>query len=181
MNNNNYQNQKIRGLKRKCEYILAHGGKCEICGYNKNIAAIEFHHLNPQEKEFQIDIRKFANCELSKLEKELNKCMIVCSNCHRELHNENLTFSEVQKLTKTSNKNSFNNKFGTECPICGKRFPKINGKKFCSENCKLKAQGKDKYPSKIEVETTYSELKSWQKVADYYGLTRKIIQGIRKK
>ena len=43
MNNNNYQNQKIRGLKRKYEYILNHGGKCEICGYNKNIATYSGH------------------------------------------------------------------------------------------------------------------------------------------
>ena len=181
MNNNNYQNQKIRGLKRKCEYILSHGGKCEICGYNKNIAAIEFHHLNPLEKEFQIDARKFANCELNKLEKELNKCIIVCSNCHRELHNKDLTLETVQKLTETSNKNSFNNKFGQECPICGKRFPKSKGKKYCSLECKLKDTGRDKYPSKEELNIKYQELHSWQKVANYYKITRKITQTIRKK
>ena len=160
MNNNNYQNQKIRGLKRKCEYILAHGGKCAICGYNKNIAAIEFHHLNPQEKEFQIDARKFANCELSKLEKELDKCIIVCSNCHRELHNKDLDLKLVQKLTETVDKNSFNNKFGQECPVCGKRFLKSTGKKFCSAECRKKALGMDKYPSKKEIDIKYQELNS---------------------
>ena len=51
-NRNNYENQKLRGLKRKYEAILAKGGKCEKCGYDVNIAALEFHHLNPEEKEF---------------------------------------------------------------------------------------------------------------------------------
>jgi hypothetical protein len=45
----------------------------------------------------------------------------------------------------------------------------------------MKAKGKDKYPSKEDLKIKYNELNSWQKVADYYGLTRKIIQGIRTK
>ena len=52
MNTNNYENQKLRGLKRKYEAVLARGGKCEICGYNKNLSALEFHHKDPSEKEF---------------------------------------------------------------------------------------------------------------------------------
>jgi 2-keto-3-deoxy-L-rhamnonate aldolase RhmA len=42
MNPNNYENQKLRGLKRKYEAILACGGKCTICGYDKNIAALDY-------------------------------------------------------------------------------------------------------------------------------------------
>ena len=52
MNTNCYENQKIRGLKRKYEAIMSRGGRCELCGYNKNLAALEFHHKNPSEKEF---------------------------------------------------------------------------------------------------------------------------------
>ena len=178
---NNYQNQKVRGLKRKCEYILSHGGKCEICGYNKNIAALEFHHKNPDEKEFQIDARKFANCDIHKLEKELDKCMILCANCHREIHNPELTICQVQQMVQESTVTSFNNKSGDICPICGTRFPKSTGKKYCSKECRMKAKGEDKYPSKEDLKIKYNELNSWQKVADYYGLTRKIIQGIRKR
>lgn len=107
MNSNQYQNQKERGLKRKYEYILSKGGKCERCGYNKNIAALEFHHKNPEEKEFQIDSRKFANANIETLKKELDKCIILCSNCHREIHHPDLNIDNVSLISISSNKKSF--------------------------------------------------------------------------
>lgn len=58
-NPNNYQ--KLRGLKRKYEAVMMRGGKCERCGYNKNLAALEFHHRDPNTKKFQIDTRAFSN------------------------------------------------------------------------------------------------------------------------
>lgn len=179
MSTNNYQYQKLRGLKRKAEYILSRGGKCEICGYNKNITALEFHHKNPKEKKFQIDVRKFANCNLDTLTEELNKCMILCANCHRELHHPNLKIDEILKLEYVKNeRKSFNKEYkGTICPVCGTKFKKVTGKIFCSKECRQRSK---EYPTKIEVEFQYSLLKSWQKVAEYFGLTRKIIQKIRK-
>lgn len=61
------------------------GGECMICGYNKYIGALEFHHLNSNEKEFHI-----AKCGHSRswdrVKQEIDKCILVCSNCHREIH-----------------------------------------------------------------------------------------------
>lgn len=149
MNTNNYQNQKLRGLKRKTEYILSRGEKCEICGYNKNIAALDFHHKNPKEKDFQIDARKFANCDLEKLTDELNKCIILCANCHREIHHPDL---EVNLILESkylhNNKKSFNNKKsqwkGTIYPVCGIKFKKVTGKIFCSKECRNLNKGTNK-------------------------------------
>lgn len=63
------------------------GGKCEKCGYKKSLAALEFHHKNPAEKDFAIaDSKRRSFNELVK--KELDKCMLVCANCHREIHEE---------------------------------------------------------------------------------------------
>jgi hypothetical protein len=180
MNNNNYQKQKTRGIKRKYEYILSHGGKCEICGYNKNLSALEFHHKDPNEKEFQIDARRFANTNLDILEQELNKCMILCSNCHREIHNPDLDCNNINNIYDKISVTTFENKSGRICPICGNRFPKAKGKIYCSRKCRDIAEGKDKYPSKEEVKNKYDELKSWQKVADYYNLSRKVIQRIKR-
>lgn len=181
MNPNNYESQKLRGIKRKYEAILARGGKCERCGYNKNIAALEFHHKNPEEKEFQIDGRAFSNYNLEKLEIELNKCELLCSNCHKEYHYPTLAVNNIPELIKNvENKKSFSNKeeYGQVCPVCGKRFPKAKGKIYCSEECR----GKDKdYPSIEEINKQYILLKSWEKVAQYFGITRRIIQGIRKR
>ena len=177
MNPNNYQNQKLRGLKRKLELILYKGGKCEVCGYNHNIAALEFHHINPDTKEFQLDMRHLSNTSLDKLKVESDKCKLLCANCHRELHNQDLTLEKVQKMDFSS-KTSFENPTGSICPVCGKHFPKVNGKIYCSNECRYKDKN---YPSIEEVNEQYRLLGSWEKVAKHFGLTRKIIQGIRKR
>lgn len=58
--------------------------KCEKCGFN-HPAALDFHHLNSKEKEFNISqLKRFGNKE--KLLKEIEKCMVLCSNCHRIHH-----------------------------------------------------------------------------------------------
>jgi hypothetical protein len=74
-----------RKLKQKA--VDYKGGCCEICGYNKSIAALEFHHIDPEEKD--IDYLKLKNRSWEKLKTEIDKCMLVCSNCHKELHWEN--------------------------------------------------------------------------------------------
>ena len=178
MNTNCYENQKIRGLKRKYEAIMSRGGRCELCGYNKNLAALEFHHKNPSEKEFQIDVRHFSNTKLEILKEELDKCLLVCSNCHREIHHPDLTLDNIQNTILTIKKESFSNPSGQVCPVCGKRFRKTKGKIYCSKECREKDKH---YPTIDEINEQYKLSNSWEKVAQHFGLTRKIIQGIRKR
>lgn len=83
---NNYGSQKKRGLDRKIMFINQLGGKCSICGYNKNYGALTFHHLNPNEKEITLDMRRMSNNSMEKLQEEVNKCQLLCHNCHMELH-----------------------------------------------------------------------------------------------
>lgn len=59
------------------------GGKCEICGYNKCIEALHFHHRNSDEKNFSISGKSLS---FEKLKIEADKCILVCSNCHSEIH-----------------------------------------------------------------------------------------------
>lgn len=80
-----YERQREKGLRRKLEAINIKGGKCEICGYSKNYAGLIFHHLNPAEKEFNVDIRKFSNLSWKRLLNEINKCQLLCHNCHMEV------------------------------------------------------------------------------------------------
>lgn len=73
--------------KRLKEKLVAYkGGKCEICGYDKCIIALDFHHLDPNEKDFNIG--GGAAISFEKCKKEVDKCILVCSNCHREIHYE---------------------------------------------------------------------------------------------
>ena len=61
------------------------GNQCEICGYNKCIAALDFHHKNPEEKDFNLSDRNIK-LDWEKIKQELDKCILVCANCHREIH-----------------------------------------------------------------------------------------------
>ena len=87
MNPNIYKNQKERGLKRKYEYIMSRGGKCSQCGYNKNLAALEFHHVDPNTKDKDYFNSRGGLTE--SLKTELDKCVLLCANCHREEHHLN--------------------------------------------------------------------------------------------
>lgn len=61
-----------------------YGGKCSCCGYDKCMDALEFHHVDPKQKEFALSNGRGYN--LDKLRKELDKCILVCRNCHTEIH-----------------------------------------------------------------------------------------------
>ena len=70
--------------RNKIKLVEYKGGKCEICGYNKCIDALEFHHLDPSEKEYGLSNGNTSNFE--KMKSEADKCILVCANCHREIH-----------------------------------------------------------------------------------------------
>ena len=82
-----YQAQQARGRKRKLELIRIMGARCEECGYRKNYSALEFHHVDPGEKAFQLDLRSLSNRSWEIILAEADKCRLLCSNCHAELHN----------------------------------------------------------------------------------------------
>lgn len=88
--NQMYENQQSRGLTRKLNFVNKLGGQCEICGYNKNLAVLNFHHKDPSKKEIKLDIRSMSNNNLDVLTKEVEKCQLVCSNCHGEIHHPTL-------------------------------------------------------------------------------------------
>jgi hypothetical protein len=67
--------------RAKEKAVKAKGGKCQICGYQKHIGALAFHHLDSTQKE-----HNFNNISWTRMKKELNKCILVCFNCHQEIH-----------------------------------------------------------------------------------------------
>ena len=77
-------------IMAKRKYHLKHkaveykGGKCQKCGYDSCISALEFHHRDAAEKEFGIAMS--YSLSWKKIRKELDKCDMLCANCHRELH-----------------------------------------------------------------------------------------------
>ena len=77
---NKLKQQKI--VKQKCIDYL--GGKCSICGYNKSPRALTFHHRSRKDKERNIS-KMIVNNSFEKIKKELDKCELLCFNCHMEL------------------------------------------------------------------------------------------------
>lgn len=76
-----YQQKRNRDLKQRA--VDYKGGKCERCGYSRCIWALDFHHPESSKKDINI---AHASYRWAKLQSELDKCMLVCSNCHREIH-----------------------------------------------------------------------------------------------
>lgn len=71
--------------KTKLKAIEYKGGKCVICGYNKSVRALQFHHVDPSQKDFGIS---GSTKSFEKLKPELDKCVLVCANCHAEIHDK---------------------------------------------------------------------------------------------
>lgn len=69
------------------------GGKCIKCGYNENIEALQFHHRNPKDKEYNIS-EEMKNKKIDELKKEADKCDLLCANCHiiEHLNNDRRKF-----------------------------------------------------------------------------------------
>ena len=78
------------------EIVAYKGGKCCLCGYNKWIGALEFHHLEKDDKSFGLSAKGLTR-SLVRLKKEADKCILVCSNCHKEIH-ANLTQPPLETL-----------------------------------------------------------------------------------
>jgi transposase len=86
--------ERQRKFKIKC--VDYKGRECKFCGYKKSIAALEFHHTNPSEKDFNISHAKCTTFN-EIVKKELDKCILLCACCHREEH-EKLGLRGIEPL-----------------------------------------------------------------------------------
>lgn len=90
--------------RKKEKLIKQLGDKCSRCGYNKCIKALEFHHIDPNNKSFNISGSLHLSMEI--LSSEVKKCVLLCSNCHREIHylEHEQRCVDIEKYLKNSNK-----------------------------------------------------------------------------
>ena len=82
-----YIKQAVTKRRRKLKQLLAEykGGKCMICGYKRSIWVLELHHIDASTKEFGLSVRGLTR-SWEKLKQEADKCILLCANCHREVH-----------------------------------------------------------------------------------------------
>ncbi len=79
-----FQFEKARRIKK--ELVAFAGGKCVRCGYSKCIGALDFHHLDPKDKEKINIMASREDVEILKKLIKAGKVILLCSNCHREEH-----------------------------------------------------------------------------------------------
>ena len=72
------------GKNKRIKAIELLGGSCQVCGYNKCLSALEFHHIDPIIKD--VNYSTMRGWTFSRIKKELDKCILLCANCHREEH-----------------------------------------------------------------------------------------------
>ena len=72
-----------RRRKVKLTLVQQAGGACQLCGYDRCVAALEFHHLVPEDKRFAVSLRMARS--LASTQAEARKCVLLCANCHAEV------------------------------------------------------------------------------------------------
>lgn len=73
--------------RAKKRSVVYKGGRCVLCGYAKSMRSLNFHHLDPMKKDFAISGGVMA---WDKMKLELDKCVLLCANCHGEVHDGSL-------------------------------------------------------------------------------------------
>lgn len=79
--------ERVQSWRKRAKQKLVEiaGGECCVCGYNRCITALEFHHIDASKKEFAVTGSRNTRA-LSLMIAEIRKCVLVCANCHREIH-----------------------------------------------------------------------------------------------
>jgi predicted HNH restriction endonuclease len=75
--------RRRRVVRKKA--VAYKGGRCEICGYSKCPEALEFHHADSSLKDFGVSEKGYTR-SWERVREEIQKCVLVCANCHREIH-----------------------------------------------------------------------------------------------
>lgn len=170
--------QKDRWKSRKLKAIEIMGGKCQLCGYNKNLAALEFHHIDPKEKEFVWN--KLNKRSWNRVLEELKKCLLLCANCHRELHNPGYLIGEEFQCANSDLDRERISVLQSPLTSTGKCKMiecnnKVYGTTYCSTSCARLSSRKVRRPSKEELQKDILEL-NWSAIGRKYGVSDNAIR-----
>lgn len=156
----------MRSQKRKkIDAVNFFGGKCQICGYNRCIDALEFHHLDEKDKEAEPS-HIIMRWSWEKALKELKKCILVCANCHREIHENERGIGDIS--LRRGNPALMEK----ECKCCKKKFTATKSRQImCSNDCRTLFRRKVRRPTKSKLKQELLSNKSWSELGRNYGVS----------
>ena len=96
-----YLKRAVTERRRKLKVMVVEykGNKCALCGYKKCVWAFDLHHIDESKKEFGLSVRGLTR-SWHKIQKEADKCILVCANCHREIHSGITQLSTERRIEK---------------------------------------------------------------------------------
>lgn len=116
--------------------VEAFGSKCGICGYSRCIKALEFHHIDPNEKDFSPGAGRASSKSWESICGELRKCVMLCANCHREVHDGSATLPDnITRFDESyyDYRSTLKREELDQCPVC--KGQKLIYRKTCSLAC----------------------------------------------
>lgn len=142
------ENVKAWRKRTKERLVKAFGSSCGICGYNKCVKALDFHHLDPDQKDFSFGKVRANIKSWDKIVVEARKCVMLCANCHREVHADIIdipedirrfdeNFATYKALPRGANLRP-KEVVLSPCLVCGTMCER----KYCSTICASKARQK---------------------------------------
>ena len=174
MSYENVKNSRAR-LKERMIYVM--GDKCSICGYNKCQTALELHHINAEEKEFTFASN--TNRAWATIRKELEKCVLVCANCHREIHsnlidNDKLSSSFMENRAQEIDHilEQLKTKQISYCKHCGAEV--YRGNDCCPKCAAIKSRAVER-PSREDLKTMIRNI-PFTRIAEQFGLSDNAIR-----
>lgn len=172
-----YKSEKMKAFRKtsKRRIIESMGNACQICGYDKCDEALDLHHIDPTKKELSFGAIRASNVRWELIVEELRKCILLCANCHREVHYNNLQIPENYKTFNEDFADYKSTKYKQEydaCPICNK--DKLSHHSYCSHKCSQQSKRKLDWDS-IDLEVLLKELKTRVAVAEHLGVSDKTI------
>lgn len=168
--------QNKKRLERKLFLLEKYDFKCSKCGYDQNISALDFHHIDPNTKKFTLDGKNLTSKNIEDIFIEAEKCIVLCANCHREHHNPQTNLSQLNY--KSENVIKFFVKYAQEkdtipkeknfCKKCGKEL--LTSDAEICQDCHHFLTRKVEWPTKEELNTLILT-KSLVAISKIYGVS----------
>ena len=170
MKNSNKESVQNWRKRTKDRIVRAFGSKCACCGYSKCIEALQFHHLDPSSKETTVS-NLIANIKgWSTIVDEARKCIMVCANCHTEIHAKVREVPENAARFDEAFAEYRKTDFGeqTECVVCKTLIP--SNQSTCSAKC-AGAKANSIIWDDEQLKQMFSDHRSLSEIGRHFGVS----------